>query len=44
MPGDDMVHELLLATWPRRGDAGAGNLERLLEELPDLEDKDPLTP
>lgn len=44
MLGDDMVHELLLATWPRRGDAGAGNLERLLEELPDLEDKDPLTP
>lgn len=28
---DDTLHELLLATWPARGDAGRGNLERLLD-------------
>ena len=30
-PGDDTLHDLLLAAWPPRTAAGAGNLERLLE-------------
>ena len=28
---DDTLHELLLATWPPRGEAGLGSLDRLLE-------------
>ena len=27
---DDTLHELLLATWPPRDDAGRGSLDRLL--------------
>jgi hypothetical protein len=34
---DDTLHELLLATWPPRDNAGRGNLERLLDSTqPDI--------
>jgi hypothetical protein len=32
-PEDDTLHDLLLAAWPPRDPAGAGNLERLIEGL-----------
>lgn len=32
-PEDDTLHDLLLAAWPPRTAAGAGNLERLLDRL-----------
>lgn len=32
-PEDDTLHDLLLAAWPPRDAAGAGNLERLIEGL-----------
>jgi hypothetical protein len=28
---DDTLHELLLATWPPRNDAGRGSLDRIID-------------
>jgi hypothetical protein len=28
---DDTLHELLLATWPPRDDAGRGSLDRIID-------------